>query len=126
MSSSAFSSFGFDSGCLWKDQMKYGKSKRRSAGKVFVKCSVNAKAQNTEKSVRIGVLGASGYTGSESRQFGPLPAVHENKLHQLAPFGCICVAIALLQQRVHSCLHFLYRAFLSNCFYQHCPVAFLH
>ncbi|XP_010096166.2 probable N-acetyl-gamma-glutamyl-phosphate reductase, chloroplastic [Morus notabilis] len=65
MSSSAFSSFGFDSGCLWKDQMKYGKSKRRSAGKVFVKCSVNAKAQNTEKSVRIGVLGASGYTGSE-------------------------------------------------------------
>lgn len=45
--------------------MKYVKSKRRSAGKVFVKCSVNAKAQNTEKSVRIGVLGASGYTGSE-------------------------------------------------------------
>lgn len=43
--------------------MKVAKAEKRNAGKVFVKCSV--KAQKVEKSVRIGVLGASGYTGSE-------------------------------------------------------------
>ncbi|GMN23991.1 hypothetical protein TIFTF001_040521 [Ficus carica] len=63
MGSAAFSSFGFDTACLWKDQMKVAKAEKRNAGKVFVKCSV--KAQKVEKSVRIGVLGASGYTGSE-------------------------------------------------------------
>lgn len=38
---------------------------KRNAGKVFVKCSVNTKTQKAEKEVRLGVLGASGYTGSE-------------------------------------------------------------
>lgn len=43
---------------------------KRNAGKVFVKCSVNTKTQKAEKEVRLGVLGASGYTGSEvSAQF---------------------------------------------------------
>ncbi|KAK9991526.1 hypothetical protein SO802_026511 [Lithocarpus litseifolius] len=37
----------------------------QNEGKVFVKCTVNTKTQKTEKAVRIGVLGASGYTGSE-------------------------------------------------------------
>ncbi|KAF4366868.1 hypothetical protein F8388_013933 [Cannabis sativa] len=65
MSSSTSRSFCFDSGCLWKDEMKVTKAKRRNAGNMFVKCSVNTKAQKAEKPIRIGVLGASGYTGSE-------------------------------------------------------------
>lgn len=56
--------------------MKAAKAEKRNAGKVFVKCSV--KAQKVEKSVRIGVLGASGYTGSEvylSRNSHKIPLV---------------------------------------------------
>ncbi|PON49198.1 N-acetyl-gamma-glutamyl-phosphate reductase, type [Parasponia andersonii] len=64
-SSSTFSSFCSDSGCLWKEEMKVSKAKRRNAGKLFVKCSLTTKAQKAEKPIRIGVLGASGYTGSE-------------------------------------------------------------
>lgn len=39
--------------------------KKQNEGKMFVKCAANTKTQKTEKAVRIGVLGASGYTGSE-------------------------------------------------------------
>ena len=45
--------------------MKNLEGNKRNAGKVFVQCSVNSKTQKTEKQVRLGVLGASGYTGSE-------------------------------------------------------------
>lgn len=45
--------------------MKNLEGDKRNAGKVFVKCSVNTKTQKAEKEVRLGVLGASGYTGSE-------------------------------------------------------------
>ncbi|RXH88151.1 hypothetical protein DVH24_042222 [Malus domestica] len=41
------------------------KADTRNAGKVFVKCYVKTKTQKAEKEVRLGVLGASGYTGSE-------------------------------------------------------------
>ena len=51
--------------------MKNLEGHKRNAGKVFVQCSVNSKTQKAEKQVRLGVLGASGYTGSEvSAQLG--------------------------------------------------------
>lgn len=48
-----------------QDESKILKLKKRNAGKVFVKCSVRSQAQKPLPEVRIGVLGASGYTGSE-------------------------------------------------------------
>ncbi|KAL5539515.1 hypothetical protein UlMin_045194 [Ulmus minor] len=63
MSSASFSSICLDRSCLSKEKVLKGK--KRNVGKLLVKCSVNAKAQKAEKPVRIGVLGASGYTGSE-------------------------------------------------------------
>lgn len=45
--------------------MKNLEGDKRNAEKVFVKCSLNTKTQKAEKEVRLGVLGASGYTGSE-------------------------------------------------------------
>ncbi|XP_022148643.1 probable N-acetyl-gamma-glutamyl-phosphate reductase, chloroplastic [Momordica charantia] len=61
MASSAFSSVS----CFLKDESRLWKLKKRNEGKVFVKCSVSTKAQKPQPQVRIGVLGASGYTGSE-------------------------------------------------------------
>ena len=48
-----------------QDEGRISKINKQNEGKVFVKCAVNTKTQKTEKAVRIGVLGASGYTGSE-------------------------------------------------------------
>lgn len=48
-----------------EDESKILKLKKRNEGKMFVKCSVSTKAQKPQPEVRIGVLGASGYTGSE-------------------------------------------------------------
>lgn len=48
-----------------QDESRISTVKKQNEGKVFVKCAVNTKTQKTEKAVRIGVLGASGYTGSE-------------------------------------------------------------
>lgn len=48
-----------------QDGFSNPKDKKQNVGKVFVKCSVNTKTQKAEKEVRLGVLGASGYTGSE-------------------------------------------------------------
>ena len=48
-----------------QDETKVFISKKRNASKLFVKCSVSSETQKSEKPVRIGVLGASGYTGSE-------------------------------------------------------------
>ncbi|XP_022947430.1 probable N-acetyl-gamma-glutamyl-phosphate reductase, chloroplastic [Cucurbita moschata] len=65
MASSTFSSVS----CLFKDELKILNLKKRNEGKVFVKCSMrcsmSSKAQKPQPEVRIGVLGASGYTGSE-------------------------------------------------------------
>lgn len=58
-----------------QDDMKVTKAKRRNAGKLFVKCSVNTKTQRAEKPIRIGVLGASGYTGSEVQELPEIPLV---------------------------------------------------
>ncbi|PQQ01927.1 putative N-acetyl-gamma-glutamyl-phosphate reductase chloroplastic [Prunus yedoensis var. nudiflora] len=65
MSSATFSSNFLQTGCLRKDGFNNPNDKKRNVGKVFVKCSVNTKTQKAEKEVRLGVLGASGYTGSE-------------------------------------------------------------
>ncbi|XP_015874244.3 probable N-acetyl-gamma-glutamyl-phosphate reductase, chloroplastic [Ziziphus jujuba] len=64
MSSATFGSICFDSGCLWKNEINVSKTKKRNGGR-FVKCLANTKTQKAEKAVRIGVLGASGYTGAE-------------------------------------------------------------
>ncbi|KAA0046005.1 putative N-acetyl-gamma-glutamyl-phosphate reductase [Cucumis melo var. makuwa] len=61
MTSSTFSSVS----CLFKDESQILKLRKRDVGKVFVKCSISVKSQNPQPEVRIGVLGASGYTGSE-------------------------------------------------------------
>ncbi|KAL6213485.1 hypothetical protein ACLB2K_012932 [Fragaria x ananassa] len=65
MSSTTLSSNFLQTGCQWKGGVKNLEGNKRNAGKVFVQCSVNSKTQKTEKQVRLGVLGASGYTGSE-------------------------------------------------------------
>jgi hypothetical protein len=48
-----------------QDGSKISKVNMPKEGKMFVKCAVNTKTQKPKKEVRIGVLGASGYTGSE-------------------------------------------------------------
>ncbi|OVA15457.1 Semialdehyde dehydrogenase [Macleaya cordata] len=75
MSSTAFGSISLDGGCIWKNELKISKFRNRDGRKLFVRSSVasspqslqfaKTKTENSEKSVRIGVLGASGYTGSE-------------------------------------------------------------
>ncbi|KAM1233432.1 hypothetical protein ACFX2J_003137 [Malus domestica] len=68
MNSATFSSTFLRTGCLRKelqDGVNNLKADTRNAGKVFVKCYVKTKTQKAEKEVRLGVLGASGYTGSE-------------------------------------------------------------
>ncbi|CAN6685785.1 unnamed protein product [Malus baccata var. baccata] len=65
MTSATFSSIFSRTGCLRKDGVSSSKADTWNAKKVFVKCSVSTKTQKAEKEVRLGVLGASGYTGSE-------------------------------------------------------------
>ncbi|KAK9287159.1 hypothetical protein L1049_015570 [Liquidambar formosana] len=75
MSSAAFSSLIFDRGCFWKDEERFSNIRKQDARKLRVYSSVSSSAQSlqfaekkvqkSEKTVRIGVLGASGYTGSE-------------------------------------------------------------
>ncbi|XP_057966542.1 probable N-acetyl-gamma-glutamyl-phosphate reductase, chloroplastic [Malania oleifera] len=75
MSSATFGSICFDRGCLLKDEAKISKLKKQYGRKVCIRNSVasspptlqfaETKALKSEKTVHIGVLGASGYTGSE-------------------------------------------------------------
>ncbi|KAB2635766.1 N-acetyl-gamma-glutamyl-phosphate reductase [Pyrus ussuriensis x Pyrus communis] len=65
MTTATFSSIFSPTGCLRKDGVSGSKADTWNAKKVFVKCSVSTKTQKAEKEVRLGVLGASGYTGSE-------------------------------------------------------------
>ncbi|KAM1242941.1 hypothetical protein ACFX2G_035248 [Malus domestica] len=65
MTSATFSSIFSRTGCLRKDGVSSSKADTWNAKKAFVKCSVSTKTQKAEKEVRLGVLGASGYTGSE-------------------------------------------------------------
>lgn len=60
----AFSCIGFD-GSIWKDLAKSSFSRTKTETKPLVKCSLSSNNQATSKAVRVGVLGASGYTGSE-------------------------------------------------------------
>ncbi|KAL4275921.1 hypothetical protein AHAS_Ahas20G0155500 [Arachis hypogaea] len=55
MSSTSFTSVSFNTASSWN-------LKRREGGKAYVRCGSAASSENT---VRVGVLGASGYTGSE-------------------------------------------------------------
>ncbi|KAI4298420.1 hypothetical protein L6164_031983 [Bauhinia variegata] len=65
MSASAFSSNSFARGFSRKDVEKISKARKAYEGKPFVKCSMKTTNQTSQKTVRVGVLGASGYTGSE-------------------------------------------------------------
>lgn len=62
MSSLAFNSLSFDRGCFLKDDIKVPKFRKRNDRMLGV--GVHAVLES-EKTIRIGVLGASGYTGSE-------------------------------------------------------------
>ncbi|KAF7840877.1 putative N-acetyl-gamma-glutamyl-phosphate reductase, chloroplastic [Senna tora] len=64
MSATAFSSICFDRGCSWKVE-KISKLRKRNEGKQFVTCSMKSGNNTSQNTVRIGVLGASGYTGAE-------------------------------------------------------------
>nr|DAD20994.1 TPA_asm: hypothetical protein HUJ06_022457 [Nelumbo nucifera] len=75
MSSAAFSSISLDRGCFWKDEVKISTVRKLDGRRFCIKGSVASsprslqfakkKAQKSEDIVRVGVLGASGYTGSE-------------------------------------------------------------
>ncbi|GLT86328.1 hypothetical protein SLE2022_044730 [Rubroshorea leprosula] len=76
MSTATFNSIFFNQGCLWKQEVKISKIKHQNeksrlyvggSGALSVKCSqaTDNKASKREKEVRIGLLGASGYTGAE-------------------------------------------------------------
>ncbi|XP_043714029.1 probable N-acetyl-gamma-glutamyl-phosphate reductase, chloroplastic [Telopea speciosissima] len=72
MSSAAFSSISLDTGCFRKDETTF---RKRDGRRLCIRGSVasspqslqfaKTKTQKSEEMVRIGVLGASGYTGSE-------------------------------------------------------------
>ncbi|KAK4262855.1 hypothetical protein QN277_028358 [Acacia crassicarpa] len=64
MSATGFSSTCFNRSCSWKVE-KLSKSKKQHEGKPFVKCSMRSSDRTSQSTVRIGVLGASGYTGAE-------------------------------------------------------------
>ncbi|KAI9108340.1 hypothetical protein K1719_020531 [Acacia pycnantha] len=64
MSATAFSSTCFNRSCSWKVE-KLSKLKKQHEGKPFVKCSMRSSDRTSQSTVRIGVLGASGYTGAE-------------------------------------------------------------
>ena len=48
-----------------QDFGRIAKVRKQNVGKPFVKCSTKSTNQTSQKTVRVGVLGASGYTGSE-------------------------------------------------------------
>ncbi|KAJ1415691.1 Semialdehyde dehydrogenase, NAD-binding [Sesbania bispinosa] len=60
MSATAFSSICFDRGHCWMKDLR-----KQRYGKPLVKCSMKSGNPTSQKTVRVGVLGASGYTGSE-------------------------------------------------------------
>lgn len=71
MSSSIFSAARLDSGCFWKEG-KIAKSDMWSNKRLLVRASIAPspqiawkKSEKLQKDVRVAVLGASGYTGSE-------------------------------------------------------------
>uniref|UniRef100_A0A5B7AGU3 Probable N-acetyl-gamma-glutamyl-phosphate reductase, chloroplastic n=1 Tax=Davidia involucrata TaxID=16924 RepID=A0A5B7AGU3_DAVIN len=67
-SAAAFSSICFDGGCFWKDEAKNTKVRKLRCSVASTPQSsqfVKIKAQRSEKTIRVAVLGASGYTGSE-------------------------------------------------------------
>lgn len=71
MSSSIFSAARLDSGCFWKEG-KVAKSDMWSNKRLLVRASIAPspqiawkKSEKLQKDVRVAVLGASGYTGSE-------------------------------------------------------------
>lgn len=78
MSAATFSSLCFCRGCFWKDEAKNSPRVMKGSGKVKISGIRGSatlptkslqveegKTQKSEKQVRIGLLGASGYTGAE-------------------------------------------------------------
>lgn len=78
MSAATFSSLCFSRGCFWKDEAKNSPRVMKGSGKVKISSIrgsatlptkslqvEDGKTQKSEKQVRIGLLGASGYTGAE-------------------------------------------------------------
>ncbi|KAJ4716383.1 putative N-acetyl-gamma-glutamyl-phosphate reductase [Melia azedarach] len=75
MSAATFNSISFTRGYLWKDEGKISRGMRNEKAKFHIRGSAtlptkslqieDGKAQKSKKQVRIGLLGASGYTGAE-------------------------------------------------------------
>nr|ACU22752.1 unknown [Glycine max] len=63
MSAISFSSIHFHT---WKNPKGFGKVRKQPHGKLLVKCSSQSgNPSSSQNAVRVGVVGASGYTGSE-------------------------------------------------------------
>lgn len=77
-----------------QDVAKASKVKKENEGKMFVKCALNAKTQKSDKAVRIGVLGASGYTGSEVSclTYNPLLDIFAGSF-VISVCVCMCVCV---------------------------------
>ncbi|XP_065856564.1 probable N-acetyl-gamma-glutamyl-phosphate reductase, chloroplastic [Euphorbia lathyris] len=72
MSTSVFSSICSNRGCLWKDEVKFSKLRKRDECRLYVGRSTALSPRSLvirnskqEKEVRVALLGASGYTGAE-------------------------------------------------------------
>lgn len=63
-SSAIFGPVSLDRGCYWKNEVRLPRSSTTGSRK-SLRFATRAAAQTSDKEIRIGVLGASGYTGSE-------------------------------------------------------------
>ncbi|KAL2347852.1 hypothetical protein Fmac_001852 [Flemingia macrophylla] len=65
MSAISFSSVCFHSAHNWNNPKEFGKLRKQQDGKLLVKCLSKSGNPISQNAVRVGILGASGYTGSE-------------------------------------------------------------
>lgn len=90
-----------------QDVAKASKVKKENEGKMFVKCALNATTQKSDKAVRIGVLGASGYTGSEVSclTYNPLLDIFAGSF-VISVCVCVCVCVFVwVYTYIHTYIH---------------------
>ncbi|QCE06125.1 probable N-acetyl-gamma-glutamyl-phosphate reductase, chloroplastic [Vigna unguiculata] len=65
MSAVSSSSLCIHTGHSWNNPKEFGRGRKQQDRKLLVKCSSKSGNPSSQNAVRVGVLGASGYTGSE-------------------------------------------------------------